>query len=61
MFWTCSVVRFKTEEEAIAVGNDTSSGLAGKFLILLCTRVPAVVVGVLAVVTQAPSTQVTVL
>ena len=54
MFWTCSVVRFKTEEEAVAVGNDTSSGLAGKFLILLCTRVPAVV-------TQAPSTQVTVL
>ena len=27
------VVRFKTEEEAVAVANDTSAGLAGMFLI----------------------------
>jgi len=33
------LIRFKTEEEAVAVGNDTSSGLAGKFLTFLLSFV----------------------
>ena len=31
MIWSGWPARFKTEEEAVAIANDTSSGLAGDF------------------------------